>query len=426
MRGTRTIAVGLVCLASGVPWLAQELEKKLLPMNGVSNEEFGSSVSVSGDLVLIGARLNDDQDLNAGAAYVFAREGGAWLQQSKLLPTDGTFDQQFGFSVAVDDRIAVVGAWHDGENGLYSGSAYVFAKTDDDWFQQAKLLAGDGDFLDEFGRRVAVSGHTIAIAAGFDDDNGANSGSVYIFVRRGKRWVEQAKLLPADGQPSDVFGSDVDMDGDTVLIGAALDDDQGTDSGSAYVFVRSGSTWVQQTKILPGDGNQRARFGSSVSLAGDMALIGAPEDDDNGIQSGSAYVFLRRHGVWTQQTKLLPSDGGRGDTFGTSVGLSNNAAVIGAPLDSDRAISAGSAYLFVYSASEWKERGKILASDGGNSDNFGASVAVDYGTLVSSSPNNSQNGSNAGAAYVSRTGSGNCLGESPRVLSRGATPAAGG
>ena len=241
----RTIVVGFVCSGSGVAWLAQDLERKLLPMNGVSHEEFGSSVSVSGDVVIIGARLNDDQELNAGAAYVFARAGGAWLQQSKLLPADGTFDAQFGISVAVDDRIAVAGAWRDRDNGLYSGSAYVFARTGDDWLQQAKLLAADGDSLDEFGRRVAVNGRTIGIAAGFDDDNGVDSGSVYIFVRRGKRWVEQAKLVPADGQPSDVFGSDVEIDGDTALIGAALDDDQGTDSGSAYVFVRSGSTWIQ-------------------------------------------------------------------------------------------------------------------------------------------------------------------------------------
>jgi len=403
MTRARTIAIGFICLVgTGMPCLAQEFDKKLLPMPGVSHEEFGSSVSVHGNIAIIGARLNDQRQVDSGAAYIFARERGVWRQQSVLLPTDGIFSQQFGVGVAIHGHTVVVGAWRDRVNGLYSGSAYVFARSGLNWHQQAKLLPADGSALDEFGRKVAVDGRTIGIAAGFDDDNGPNSGSAYVFVRRGGHWIEDAKLLPIDGQPSDVFGADIALDGDTVIVGAALDDDQGTDSGSVYVFVRFGSTWIQQAKLLPDDGNENARFGSSVALDGNTVLIGAPDDDDNGRQSGSAYVFARTNGVWTQSAKLLPSDGVCGDGFGTSVALSDDVAAIGAPGDDDRQIGAGSFYLFVREGGDWKEQAEVLAPDGDFADEFGTAVAVHGGTIISSSPNNRENGPNAGAAYVFR------------------------
>ena len=412
MTRAGTIAAGLVLLiGSGAPGPEPEPEQKLRPADGTSQTEFGSSVAIDGDLMVVGARLSDDLGRNSGAAHVFLRTAGAWQQESTLLPVDGVVDQQFGISVDIDDGTAVVGAWRDDDNGLYSGSAYVFERTRGSWLQQAKLLPSDGSALDEFGRRVTVDGETIGVASGFDDDNGPSSGSVYIFVRRGNHWAEQAKLVPADGQPSDVFGSDIDIDGETVIIGAALDDDQGNDSGSAYVFVRSGSEWMQQAKLKPEDGNAGARFGSSVALDGDTAVIGSPEDNDNGFQSGSAYVFVRTNGVWSQKGKLLGADVDRGDEFGASVSISGNAAVVGAPLDSDPTISAGSAYLFALAGGEWTEQAKILAQDGAWTDHFGSAVALDCATLVISSPDNDESGPNAGAAYVFRTGRARCVDE---------------
>ncbi len=159
--------------------------------------------------------------------------------------------------------------------------------------------------------------------------------------------VEAAKLLAGDGAISDIFGWSVSIDGDTALIGARFDDDNGSDSGSAYVFTLSGGVWAQQAKLLPADGAADDRFGFSVSLSADTALIGAPRDDDNGSGSGSAYVFTRSAGVWTQQAKLLPSDGVASDQFGWSVSIDGDTALVGAPNDDYNGLpEAGSAYVF--------------------------------------------------------------------------------
>jgi hypothetical protein len=165
------------------------------------------------------------------------------------------------------------------------------------WTEVAKLLAADGMATDQFGVSVALDGDTAIIGAFTDDDNNTGPGSAYVFTRTGSVWTEQAKLLPSDGSPIDNFGLSVALEGDTAVIGARLDDDNGFNSGSAYVFTRAGGVWTERTKLLPADGTGFEDFGISVALDGDRAIGGAFFDDDNGESSGSAYVF-----------RLLPGD----------------------------------------------------------------------------------------------------------------------
>ena len=169
-----------------------------------------------------------------------------------------------------------------------------------------------------------MSGDTAVVGARLDDDNGDNAGSVFVFVRSGTTWTLQQKLTASDGQPGDEFGISVSLDGDNLLIGASDDDDNGSDSGSAYVFVRNGTTWTQQQKLTASDGAFDDFFGFSVSVSGDTALVGAWQDDDNGSNSGSAYVFLRIGTTWSQQQKLTDSDGPDEDRFGYAVSISPN------------------------------------------------------------------------------------------------------
>jgi hypothetical protein len=164
-----------------------------------------------------------------------------------------------------------------------------------DWNEIQKLLAPDGATGDAFGLSVFLSGDTALIGAPCNDDN---TGSAYVFTRTGTTWTQQAKLLASDGEAGDGFGFSVSLDGDTALIGAPLNNGSGVlDSGSAYVFTRTGTTWTQQTKLLASDQAEMDLFGYSVSLGGDTALIGAYWDDDNGADSGSAYVFMRENGT---------------------------------------------------------------------------------------------------------------------------------
>jgi hypothetical protein len=191
------------------------------------------------------------------------------------------------------------------------------------------------------------------ITANADDSevNGVDSGSAYVFIRSGTEWTQQAKLTAADGAEGDLFGVRVALAGDTALIGARLDDDDvnGIDSGSAYIFTRSGDDWNQQAKLTAADGGTGDWFGYTVALVDDTALIGAGNHDGiNGVDSGSAYVFTRSGTSWSQRTKLTAADGKPGDQFGGKVAISGDAAVVGARLvdDVDRGVDSGAVYIF--------------------------------------------------------------------------------
>ncbi|MBI4701376.1 MAG: hypothetical protein HY744_09490 [Deltaproteobacteria bacterium] len=184
-----------------------------------------------------------------------------------------------------------MGAHYDDDKGDYSGSAYVFVRSGATWTQQAKLLASDGAAGDEFGDSVSLSGDTALVSAFGDDNKSQDYGSAYVFVRSGAIWTEEAKLIASDGAKEDRFGDSVSLSGDSALVSASGDDNKGQDSGSAYVFLRTGASWAQEAKLLASDGAAKDFFGCSVSIGGDTALVGARYDDDKGGDSGSAYVF---------------------------------------------------------------------------------------------------------------------------------------
>jgi len=327
-----------VFIRTGTTWT---LQQKLLASDGQAGDDFGRSVALDGDTALIGAISYYSSPSKTGAAYVFTRTGNVWTQQQKLLATDGVVNDYFGFSVSLYGDTALIGAAGDDNQ---TGSAYVFTRSSTTWTQQQKLFTADGIANDAFGYSVSLFGDTALIGAWGDDDNGVQSGSAYVFIRTGTTWTLQQKLLASDGTTDDVFGASVSLYGDTALIGAPLDDDNGANSGSAYVFTRTGTTWTQQAKITASDGTTGDQFSSyAVSLDGDTALIGAFGDYN---YQGSAYVFTRTGTTWTQQQKLLASDGITNDYFGYSVAIDGDTALIGAYQDDDNGVDSGSVYVF--------------------------------------------------------------------------------
>ena len=379
------------------------LENKLTASDGASSDRFGISVSIGGDTAVIGARLDDDDNgSNSGSAYVYVRSNGVWSEQVKLTASDGAAGDNFGYSVSIDGDTAVISARFDDDNGSNSGSAYVYVRSNGVWSEQAKLTASDGAADDYFGNSVSIDGDTVVIGAYFDDDNDYNSGSAYVYVRSNGVWSEQAKLTASDGASSDSFGYSVSIDGDTAVISAHADDDNGYNSGSAYVYVRSNGVWSEQAKLTASDGTSSDIFGNSVSIDGDTAVIGArlDDDDDNGSDSGSAYVYVRSNGVWTEQAKLTASDGASSDYFGSSVSIDGDRAVIGAYFDDDNGSYSGSAYVYVRSNGVWREQQKLTASDGAAGDYFGHSVSIDGDTAVIGAYFDDDNGSSSGSAYI--------------------------
>ena len=323
--------------------LVKDFISKLLPFDGTAGDTFGS-VSISGDYAIVGAYGDDDSGLESGSAYIFKRSGSNWNQVVKITASDGAAGDTFGSSVSISGDYAIVGAYGDDDNGLESGSAYIFERSGNSWTEVTKLTASDGAYWDHFGSSVSISGDYAIVGAYYHDDNLTNSGSAYIFERSGSSWNQVAKLTASDGAVADYFGS-VSISGDYAIVGAWGDDDNGLDSGSAYIFKRSGSNWNQVAKITASDGAAGDTFGS-VSISGDYAIIGAYGDDDNGLDSGSAYIFKRSGSSWNQVTKITASDGAPNDMFGSSVSISGDYAIVGAFGNDDNGTESGSAYIF--------------------------------------------------------------------------------
>ncbi|MDB4453702.1 thrombospondin type 3 repeat-containing protein [Pseudomonadales bacterium] len=359
------------------------LENKLTASDGAPGDYFGYSVAIDGDTAVIGAKTDH---YGSGSAYVYVRSNGVWSEQGKLTASDGAYGDDFGSSVSIDGDTVVISAHSDDDNGTNSGLAYVYVRSNGVWSEQQKLTASDGAADDHFGISVSIDGDTAVIGAYGDDDNGTNSGSAYVYVRSNGVWSEQQKLTASDGAEIDLFGGSVSIDGDTAVIGARLDDDNGNDSGSAYVYVRSNGVWSEQQKITASDGSENDRFGYSVSIDGDTAVIGAQGD---GSYSGSAYVYVRSNGVWTEQQKLTASDNAEADYFGASVSISGDTAVIGAYADDDNGNGSGSAYVFPLTP-PYQDTPAVISGDtsatinqGGNA--FGVLSATDSNGLTDGS-----------------------------------------
>lgn len=381
------IVLNAICASPTVAQVINE-DQKILPDDGEAFDNFGSSVAISGTTAVIGAWRNDDNGFRSGSAYLFDTTTGQQL--FKLLPSDGASYNLFGTSVAISGTTTVIGAYWDDDNGDKSGSAYLF-----DTFtgqEIAKLLPNDGAEHQEFGVSVAISGTIVVVGARFDNNNGNRSGSAYLFDAITGEQI--AKLLPSDGAAHDYFGHSVAISGNIAVVGAYKDDDNGDDSGSAYLF--DTSSGQQIAKLLPSDGEAFDNFGWSIAICGNTAVIGARYHDENGEDSGSAYLFDSPTGQ--QFAKLLPIDSATDDLFGYSVAISDTMAIIGALGDDDNGISSGSAFFF--DTSTGHQLAKLLPSDGEASDNFGHSVAISNTTTVVGATGNDDLGTLSGAAYL--------------------------
>jgi cysteine-rich repeat protein len=283
-------------------------EAKLTASDGGRGDSFGSVVSISGDTAIVGAPRHDGVGNLSGAVYVFRRVS-SWRQEAKLTASDAAADDHFGTTVFIDGDRLVVGA-PSANNGVgaYSGSAYVFRHDDngtplypydDFWIEEAKLTASDADAGDTFGRSVSIAGDRVAVGAPGVDFLGA----VYIFKRDDDapgNWVEEAKLTASEGEAGDEFGASVAISGDAVVVGAYAHDGLGSSAGSAYLFRSDDNgtpfdpiddVWIEEANFHASDTYTYDRFGSSVALGDVWAVVGAYGDDDDGLGSGSAYLF---------------------------------------------------------------------------------------------------------------------------------------
>jgi hypothetical protein len=299
-------------------------------------DSFGRAVALDDPILVTGAPSDDTLLANAGAVWIHNRnEDGTWDFVIKLNASGAMAGDQFGSAVAVEDDTMVAGApfAEDGQ-----GAVYVFNRSPGGlWSQSARLEPAGNPGAVNFGSSVDLAGNTIAIGA-----PGGGTGSAYVFNAAGDGvWTQTTVLIPSDASAGDRAGTDVALSGDTMLVGASLEDAAGTSSGSAYAFVRAGDgTWSQQAKLIASDAAAGDLFGDAVDLVADIAIIGARADDDAGSGSGSVYVFTRSPAdIWSQQAKLVASDAAAAGLFGAGLSFDGAQLAVGAP-------GAGAAYIF--------------------------------------------------------------------------------
>ena len=411
-------------------------------LNADFGDLFGYSVALSGDTLVVGAATESSSSTgvnsasqNSGAAYVFVRVNGVWSQQAYLKASNTGDDDRFGFSVAISGDTLVVGAPDEDstktdpsdDSVRKSGAAYVFARSNGVWTQQALLKASNPEPYDQFGYSVGIWGDTVVVGAheedgdatgvnGADNNDARNSGAAYVFARSSGVWTQQAYLKALNTGENDKFGSSVAIWEDTVVVGAiteeggssgvnGADNNAVRNSGAAYAFVRVNGVWAQQAYVkasTPAVGDQ---FGFSIAISGDTFVVGAntkdtPSGGGQGIidDTGAAYVFARVNGVWTQQALLTASTvSDYYEIFGHSVAISGDTVVVGAfaedgdatgvnGSDNDNALDSGAAYVFARSSGVWSQRAYLKASNTGGGDLFGYSVAAWGDTVVVGAP----------------------------------------
>jgi len=365
---------------------------KIYTLDGSSNDQIGNAVAVAGGVIGMGASGEDEFGSNSGAVYLFDAVTG--VQLFKLHADDAATSDNMGQSIAMDNGVLVAGATGDDDNGSGSGSVYLFDVTTG--LQTRKLVPDDGAASDKFGKSVAISGNLVAVGASTDDDNGSNSGSAYLF--HASTGEQLYKLLPDDGDASDAFGLSIAMSDGIIAVGAPLDEG----GGSVYLF--DAITGNQFAKLIGGDAFSGDQFGDSVAISDGIVVVGSPAHDDNGANSGSAYLFAASSGF--QLLEIKPLDGEQADLFGRSVAISGGVVVVGALGDDDNGSAAGSAYFF--DASDGTQISKLLASDGAGSDVFGQSVAVSGGFAVVGAKLSDGNAIDSGAGYIFGIGAAGC------------------
>ena len=323
---------------SGTTWTQQQK----LTGDDSGSSWYGWSCHIDGDTAVVGAYLNDiGSDVQRGAAFVYTRSGTTWSLQQKLIKSGTTAEyDRFGEDVYIDGDNIIVGA-----RGVdsYKGAAYVFTRSGTTWTQQQELQASDAAANDSGAMAVAISGNYAVYGAPYDDDTATNTGSAHVWIRSGTTWTHQQKLTASDAAQNDKFGMEsVDIDGDTIVVGAY---NENGSAGSVYAFTRSGTTWSQQQKIVASDSTGYGYFGSKCRIKGDYLVVGS-----NNLNSsrGAVYFFTRSGTTWSQSKKMIDSSSAENDNLGIWVGMSGNTVIAGARgVDDGSTNNSGAAYVFV-------------------------------------------------------------------------------
>lgn len=324
---------------NGTGWVE---EAKLVASDPQQKDLFGVSVAIEGDMIVIGSFYDDDMGSHSGSAYIFRKVAGSWVEEAKLIAPDGIEGDIFGFSVAVSGNVIVAGAPAIGEPTPRSGKAYLYRQSESGWRLEATLISNAPEAGDGFGYSVDVENATILVGAPFADAVSVDSGAVHAFQLNAGVWTQGARLTATDGTRKDYFGSNVSVSGTAAVVSGWRAGKGG--SGAAYVLGWNGSTWTEEAKLMAGKGGSSTSTIQSVTINGDTIVVGTPLAQGVARGTGSVVVYGRSTGGWAELTRINAADGKDGDQFGAWVSLDGGRLVVGAPRQDDAGVNAGAVY----------------------------------------------------------------------------------
>jgi len=363
----------------------------------------GGSVAVNGDTLVVASPFRRNGALGSGAAYAFEPVDGLWTLRQELSRTDVGADDDFGRSVSVSGDTVVVGApgQRRGVSNDHQGAVYVFVRRQHIWSLQQKLLAPDDELVTDFGKAVGVSGDNAIVGASSKSANGTlGEAPAYAFARTDGAWSLQQEIAGSMDPTGTGFGSSVSLSGDTAVLGAPDEKLDGkTPQGAVYVYLRTGATWSLQQRLSGKADSLGADFGISLAVDGSTLVVG--EDIQPGSRHGAAYLYMRSGDSWSRQQKLVASDGTSDNAFGSAVSLSGNTVVVGALAQPVQVGGGpGAAYVFIREGGAFTQHLKLVAHDGLPNDLFGSSVAVEPHSVIVGAAGYAYN---EGAAYAFKT-----------------------
>ena len=308
---------------------SSELEDILYANETSVGDNFGYSLDAEDTALIVGAFRENSAGTDSGKAYIFRNNGGQWVEEASLAAADAASNQRFGYSVAISDEWAVVGAPNNNDSVSQSGAAYIFRRENSSWEQHAKLTSPNASEKDAFGVSVALSGNWALIGAPGDDSSETDGGSTYLYALDGEEWSLYQTMTPLTHSEGDLFGFSVDIHGDWILIGAYGSDDGGDSSGAAYFFSAQAERWTQQHKLVAPDAEAEHYFGYSLNLSDTWAIVSAYNDSEKNSGAGAAYLYRKESGTWVYNQKIYDVLLDETTSYGFSVAIVEDYALVG-------------------------------------------------------------------------------------------------
>ena len=386
----------------------------------VNQKQLGFQTTISGDgnYLVSGAQSDHSGGVFSGALYVFIRNGTSWSQQAKLKASPVLTYNYLGkrpIGISTDGTYVITGTEREDTTATNSGAAYIWVRSGTSWSQQVMLKASDAAQSDNFGQSNDISGNGnyAIVGAPYEDDGGTNVGAAYIFIRSGTSWSQQVRLKPSNPTAHDNFGWHVALSGDGTyaIVSAQYEDTGASQAGSVYVFIRSGTSWSEQARLQHSDVGSQDQSGglwNSIDISGNglyVAVGVANQYDPAGVRSGAVYIYIRNGTSWSQQAKLLGSGRVASSQTGCSLSINGDGdyLAVGRATTAGGASGNGGVIVFVRSGTTWNEINTFIPdpSEGDNFGRYGVGISDDGTYAVAGSPyEEDTGGNNTGAAYV--------------------------